>query len=193
MVVEADLSIVEATTMQIDAIKHEEVEPASSLDGSQGTLDEATDVKEETVNVELAVLVFNDICFVSWHNSGVIDQVGYLEVEEELELLSLGAYHLRYCQVIESFAMTPRGTFRHQQKKGQNSSSTEIAMDHTLVGCGVNCWSHEFEHEQFQLVLIDPMILVSTILPFPRALTCVPNGSGAAPRTNLDSCHGVQL
>ncbi|KAH0695240.1 hypothetical protein KY285_022337 [Solanum tuberosum] len=110
MVVEADPSIVEATTMQIDAIKHEEVEPASSLDGSQGTLvdeeDEATDVKEETVNVELAVL----------------------------ELLSLGAYHLRYCQVIESFAMTPRGTFRHQQKKGQNSSSTEIAMDHTLVG-----------------------------------------------------------
>lgn len=65
MVVEADLSTVEATTMQIDAIKHEEVEPASSLDGSQGTLvdeeDEATDVEEETVNVELAVLVFNDV------------------------------------------------------------------------------------------------------------------------------------
>ncbi|KAG5612131.1 hypothetical protein H5410_023412 [Solanum commersonii] len=108
MVVEADLSIVEATTMQIDAIKHEEVEPASSLDGSQGTLvdeeDKATDIKEET---------------------------GHMLQQE---LLSLGAYHLRYCQVIESFAMTPRGTFRHQQKKGQNSSSTEIAMDHTLVG-----------------------------------------------------------
>ncbi|KAK6792199.1 hypothetical protein RDI58_011280 [Solanum bulbocastanum] len=38
MVVEADLSTVEATTMQMDAIKHEEVEPASSLDGSQVSL-----------------------------------------------------------------------------------------------------------------------------------------------------------
>ncbi|MCE2055747.1 hypothetical protein HAX54_043326 [Datura stramonium] len=60
MVVEADLSTVEATTMQMDAIKHEDVEPASSLDGSHDTLideeDEAKDVEEETANAELAVL-----------------------------------------------------------------------------------------------------------------------------------------
>ncbi|KAK6792005.1 hypothetical protein RDI58_011086 [Solanum bulbocastanum] len=92
--------------MQMDAIKHEEVEPASSLDGSQSTLvdeeDKATDVEEETVNVQLAVLWILFSSHAAYGN----------------ELLSLGAYHLRYCQMIREFRYDSMGNIETPTKEG---------------------------------------------------------------------------
>lgn len=59
MVVETDVSTIEAKAVEMDATKHEEVEPVSTLDDSQGALvdeeDEAIGVEEETTNVDTEV------------------------------------------------------------------------------------------------------------------------------------------
>ncbi|XP_075095752.1 zinc finger CCCH domain-containing protein 19-like isoform X2 [Nicotiana tabacum] len=59
MVVETDVSTIEAKAVEMDVTKHEEVEHVSTLDDSQGALvgeeDEAIGVEEETTNVDTEV------------------------------------------------------------------------------------------------------------------------------------------